>query len=77
MPLMSISSRAHLPREELLNCGGVGSVKLEFQTEFSRPERGEFLLVTSASMASHLCSGVALSYWRYVRRCPTSAEADF
>lgn len=34
--------------QELLNCGGVGSVKLEFQTEFSRPERGEFLLVTSA-----------------------------
>lgn len=34
--------------QELRDCGGVGSVKLEFQTEFSRPDRGEFLLVTSA-----------------------------
>ena len=36
--------------QELVDCEGGGNLKVSFNTNFSRPSRGEFLLVTSESL---------------------------
>ena len=39
--------------QEVLDCGDAANLKLTFDTDFSRPHRGEFLLVASADPSRH------------------------